>query len=296
MHLGVLLSLIHQINEKSLRIDFYRVAPESEPVVVNNIRDRLGESNVAIFQALGHYDLIAIYFGYDENEILFKGGIDGIRSFSCIDCFYSSGITPKSIIETVLSNRLISLTILSLSREFLAKNGGIIVPELSQVLGESCMNFISLSWGEQIVLHFYNEMDSLWAKSRRFINWAQPKVLDMHTVVAVNYDLVDEERNNSFGEWNEKIDKSISIIWDLDLKCVEGEHSSLVLKEIISRVSNTFGSGFNVIESHQSFSNTNISCKLCGDRWDTVIKAIKKIRDQGSQLINSTRLRVLEKY
>ena len=285
----------HQVNEESLRIDFFRVVPECEPTVVNNLRKRLGPENVAIFQAFGHYDIIAVYSGYDEKSVLFKGGIDGIRSFSCVDC-YQISTNPKSVIDRLTSKRLLSCSILSLSRDHLAKKGGIINSELIEILNDSSLHLLSLSWGEQVVIHSSNEMSNLWEISRNFINWAQGRVLDIHSVIAVNYDIIENNGDRVNVNWEEKIDKAVSIVWDIDLKCVEGSKSFLELKRIINSVSDELEGRVQILEIGRSFSMTNVSCKISGDSWNTIIKAIKKIRSNGSSLFNSTRLRILENY
>lgn len=284
------------ISGEGIRIDFMRVAPESEEEIIKQIRERFGDSEVAVFRALGHYDLIFIYSNFDQRDVFFLGSIEGIRSFSYLDCFYFSDDDSAKIIKKLLESKILASTICAMRRSFLVDTGGVDNDEIKSKLEENIFYLLSLAWGEQVFLYAGDEMNTLWNNSRDFIQWLHPKALDIHSIFGINYSLFQESESKDSGNWDwvETIDPSFHLEWQVELKCSENAHSLNLFNKIVDNVVKNSQHKFELENRSNLISHSILKSKINGGDWMSVFESIREIRMQGTNLINSTKLLIYQ--
>lgn len=281
-----------KIEGSGIRIDFMRVAPEAEENIVKTVRQRLNSQEVAVFKALGHYDLIFVYSRFHERDVFFSGSIDGIRSFSFLDCFYFSDTQALEIISKLSKCRLLASTICAMDPRFLAKTSGVDNVTIKKKIKNSMFNLITLSWGEQVFLCPHDEMLALWKENQEFIQWLHPRTVDIHSIFGINYSLIEDlESQVALGwRWDESIDPSFCLEWQVELKCKFGVRSLEVFNNLVNDIFEKSNCGFSMEGVAHLFSQSSLKCRVFGPDWGSVIKQIRNIRKEATDTINSTKL------
>jgi hypothetical protein len=278
-----------------IRIDFFRLhpSPKFEEELKRSLNERLGEGNVAFFKALGHYDLICIYTGFEERQALFKGSIHGIRSFSTIDCACWEDMPAETIISRLKDTRVIGLNIATFRPDFLSANGGVHNSLLLGFLASGDFRMTSFSWGEQVILLPDHSLNSLWGRSAILNQKLEPISYDVHSLMGINLTAI-EALESSPSAWEEPVADYLGIEWNIDLKCLEtgaAEQFSKRLKKARSH----FGDDFTLRRSKCFLSPTQLTYRLSGSNWGSIIRGIRSVRSWAEDLLIATRLQIYQK-
>lgn len=280
------------IADDSLRLSFFRLHPKPyyEKKLMSDLRDAFGE-NLVILNILGRYDLACIYPTILDYPMLYRKSLEGIRSFSNIDCVCWNGTTAPDQIKLMQNKKLFSIVLSAMKEDFLVKNGGIHNQYTSRLVDDKGAYLTSLAWGEQVAILWGDTMDELWKNSRHLLNGIKNYSNDLYQHFAINMDFIAKMRDDP-SLWNEAIDCSFSLFWKIDLI-----NKNNALEEFQNRVTESRKSvkaDFNFYIKKRSATNLNLSYNVKDGTWSSLINTIREIRSRAYQVIASTRLNIYE--
>ena len=286
---------INKLAQTHLRMDFFRLHPnpQSEVHLTGSLRDRLGSDSIVIFKALGHYDLICIYTGFEERQALFQGSIHGIRSFSTIDCVCWENAPAQHIINLLNKAKVLAINIATLRPESLSAHGGVYNDLVSAILSSEDIQMTSFSWGEQVILSPDTSLNKLWGRSASLNGKLEPLSLDIHSLIGINLATVENLESSSTA-WEEHIADNLVVEWNVDLKCSKTGAS----KEFSKRLTQTrrlFKNDFRITRSKHLLSPTQLVYRLSGSNWGSIIRGIRYIRSHADDLLIASKLQIYQK-
>ncbi|WP_028313511.1 hypothetical protein [Desulfatibacillum aliphaticivorans] len=272
-----------------IRISLYRMHPKHEESVLKRFETKLNGNFVA-FKGLGHFDVIVVYrVAHHENDsLLFSGTIDGIRSFSNIDCVYLGSNGEENIIETLEKRRVIALNLIALHSDAIKNYGGI-YSNLFQDGSKSMFYLNSLTWGEQVIILADENMGSLAEKIEEKVLFHTSKFIDIHTVLGVNLDEVAKIDGDT-SDWEENIQENVSLKWLIDLEC-KADAEKVFHKSLEAQARST-SSAFSFSGPKRSFARRTLVYDLNAATWGQAIKGIRKVRQEAAEYFSSTKLLV----
>jgi len=284
-----------KLAQTHIRIDFFRLhpSPTFEQELKRSLNERLGEGNIAFFKALGHYDLICIYTGFEERQALFKGSIHGIRSFSTIDCACWEDSPAETTISRLKDTRVIALNIAAFRPDVLSANGGVHNDLLLDLLAPGDIQMTSFSWGEQVVLLPDQSLNSLWGRSAILNQKLEPISYDVHSLMGINL-MTIEALEHSPSAWEEPVADYLGIEWNIDLKCL-GTGAAEEFSKRLKKARKQFSDDFTITRSKFFLSSTQLAYRLSGLNWGSIIRGIRFVRSQAEDLLIATRLQIYQK-
>lgn len=289
-----------QVSLNTIRISLFRLHPkaEYEQRLIDTFARILGRENFVSFKGIGHYDLICIYKQVEPHCILFGGAIEGIRSFSTIDCICWDSDDSDKIFLDLESKPAIAISLVALNPLVSRDNGGIrnqIICDIKEAHAKELSSFYyfnSFSWGEQVILQTSESISDLWEESRFINSDLLQYALDVHSVLGINLNQVfkwEEDINT----WNESIPKEYCLQWDVAL--VPHSNALSKFRNHITSISRSI-STFKVFDVHSSFSNNFLWLKIRAESWGAAIIGIRQIRRKAQDLFTSTKLKILKSY
>jgi hypothetical protein len=286
---------IERIDRKVVRISLFRLHPAQhyEDELIKAFKSRLN-SKVVIYKLLGAYDIACIYPTQLDHRILFHGVVEGIRSYSNIDCVCWGNNVANKYLDRLRKHNLLGIITAAAKEESLVSAGGIHHQDISTSIKRIGMYLNSLSWGEQIIFLTENKMNSLFDKSKKVICALSPIANDLQHSIAINLDFISNiEETPPKATWNEKIPKNITLLWEVELACRQGVKSDFQ-KQIIEGIENST-IHLELKDTKTTITALKLYLTLKGRSWGDIIKGIRRIRSNASDLIVSTRLQIFQK-
>jgi hypothetical protein len=279
--------VINNVIHDSLRISLFRIDPDPliENVLLTDFKDRVGNDNLAIFKALGHYDIICFYPNNDRHEILFGGTIKGIRSFSNLDCLTWGKNNSMHIIKKLKHIKFITIVMITCNNDILMEGGGIQNEIILSLITEGIDFYLnSPSWGEHILVISAESMSNLIYKFNKIINQLKGKTIDIHSVTAINMLLI-KDIDAGTPVWDEPLPPDNILEWHVHLL----PNSLNDFNKIVAK--------FNSINlrPYRTFStsaDTQAVYTVKANTWEEIIKDIRLIRGMASDLLVSTKLNI----
>jgi hypothetical protein len=281
----------HKIVDNGIRISFFRLHPNPihETELIYQFNARIGEGNVATFKALGHYDVVCVYPASNDHQILFRGTIKGIRSFSNIDCVCWDDDSVGSIIGRLKECKALAILSIALDKESFT-SGGIHHAEISKILPPGAIYLNSFSWGEQQLLIPKTDMNDLWSDTRSFLSQLGSRAADVYSVLALSMPLVQSLSSGNNG-LQDKVDTDLTLEWHVQIRRASGALQAF--RKILDRKRIETDGGFETTEFSTLFTNSQIICRVVGRNWGTIIKTIRDIRAEAADSLVSTKLLIL---
>ena len=282
----------NKLCQNSLRISFFRLHSyhEYETGLIEKLKQQLGGDRIIFFDAFGHYDKICIYESYKDHKLLFSGKIDGIKSFSTIECICWYPQKINDIINKLKNTKFVSINIFALKKAHLFKSGGLRNDIVKSKLTTDHYYLNSFAWGEQIVLRCSNNMTTLIDETSRFNKAISDNVYEIRSIIGV-YNNKNESYCHSSESEADILFEDIILEWNIELIIQSGALQKF--NRAVNFVAEKTQNNFVVMETATSLSGSEIRYKISGKNWKSIRSSIKEIRLMVPDLFITTRLRIL---